>query len=687
MRMKIAVALIFINILLLPMSALEILDYSVDISKDFPDDNKTENLSLIVFALSLALNKSENLSVDEAWKRVEELLSWQNPDGGWGYFYGSVSSVPDTGYALIALAEAKKAFSFDKNKERKIVEAINRGISFLTESFTGDGWGYLKGMKPDYRSTLLASAALVFLETKLDLVEKAYSIIRDKMPSDPYHLYLWIIVTRKVTGETPSDALEKLATLNTALGAYAILSLKGLNFEAAKLLTKVEEEKEDWPDKYYPLYATMAFSLVSENLVSPQEDVLGKACSILQSLQNEDGGWGIYRGSPSSVSTTYFVLKAVKICNPSSDAAQRGLEFMRKVLFREEQLILRDRYMREEYLFALLSLLEYNALSLEEKQHAKELILSTYWGDSFGRQPLIVALAVEALWRLGVSKYDPIIHENVEWLLSMKNDGGWGYVFRTPITYWYFAPEYPETTIIFSSLLNVARLDDLHDTIEYILNNPPSQEWEKLYLYVLLSKLGFKPTWEIPKVEDFYESPLLDATFIMYYTLFPEVPKVNIYTVLTSIKGKKVKILTTSPSIAGVVSDGLKEIFHTNTSIRTTVLIKIPEYGNYILIYPLGRVDVSKYNADVKIGIMKGVLAVNGIPLYGDGVLLIVPGRNRDGELLFVLYKGRNTEDIANLLFNTPILKYLHGKAIVASWVDENRDDEVQENEISVIFI
>ncbi|AMM54829.1 prenyltransferase/squalene oxidase repeat-containing protein [Pyrococcus kukulkanii] len=686
--MRWIVPLILMIIILAPVSAVDMLDFSAKIARGYPDEGRIERLSIIVMALSQALNKTPSLPREDVWVKVERLISWQNEDGGWGYFYGSVSSVPDTAYALIGLKYAYEAFKNDPKRGEEIRVAIVRGVKYLEEAFTGNGWGYLPGMTPDYRSTLLASAALVLLGEDLYLVRKAYQIIKDKLPSDPYLLHLWIMVTYNMEGKIPEESIKYFGNQEgaIALKAYTLLSLKGLDFQTAILLAELEEYKHNWTDKYYPLYSTMAFSLVSENVVEPSEDKLKKVCTILEASQNEDGGWGVYVGSPSTASVTYFVLDSLRICNPMSEAVKRGLEYMRRVYERDMEEIKFDKYLRQSYLFALLSLLEYRNLTYSEKEEAKSLILSSFWGDRFGKQPLTTALAIKALTMLGIPKTDKIIEENLEWLMRMKKDGGWGFAFETDLLSWYFAPMYPETTVILDMIKDIVLPSEIQDVIEYVKDNPPKQAWELLSIYLTLNKLGINQSIEV-EIQEPGKSPLYDSFLVKYYTVNPEVPRVNIYTVISKFRNSSVKIISTDPALSTIVAKGMESILSTNTSVRLTELVRVPEYGDYVLIYPVGRIDVSRYNSDVKIYIRAGHLTLNGVPLSGDGVLVIVPGRNRDGELLFVLYRGEGYKEIARLIFQSPILKYLHGKAVIASWVDTNKDGKVQVEELSVKFL
>ncbi|ASJ16880.1 hypothetical protein A3L04_07230 [Thermococcus chitonophagus] len=683
------VLMLLLLIIAAPVSAVDMLDISSKIVKTYPDEGETKTLSLIVMALSQALNKTPSLTPDDVWNRVEELLSWQNSDGGWGYFYGSVSSVPDTSYALIALSKAIKVFG-DVKKKEKIRIAIIRGVSYLEKAFNKDGWGYLPGMRPDYRSTLLASAALVMLNEDLYLVKKAYPMLKDKIPDDPYLTYLWIVITSKIEGGIPNEALNKLQgnEAKLALKAYALLELKGLDFQTALILADLEKYKDNWTNKYYPIYATMAFSMVSERVINPTEDKLKATCSVLESSQNPDGGWGVYVGSPSSPSVTYFVLDSLKICNPMSPASKKGLEYMRKIYESEEEKVMVDQYLTQRYLFALLALLEYKNLTNIEKEKAKSLIMSTFWGDMFGKQPLTTALAIKALIMLGVPKTEKIIQENIKWLLSMKKNGGWGFTFETFLNKWYFAPLYPETTIILGILKDFVPKEQLADVISYVETNPPDQAWEVLYIYSILKSMGIEPKLNVC-IESPGKSPLYDAFLVRYYSINPEVPRVNLYTVLSNLKNSSVELRSFDAGMARVIADGMKDILYTNVSVKLTKLPEVPEYGNYVLVYPVTvNVDISRYNSDVVITTStSGYPVINGMPVYGDGVLLIVPGRNRNGELLFVLYAGKGYKDIANLIFNSPILKYLHGKAVIASWVDENRDGRVEIDELNVRFL
>ncbi|CAB49729.1 prenyltransferase/squalene oxidase repeat-containing protein [Pyrococcus abyssi] len=683
--------IIVLVLILTPVSAVSMLDYSVSIVKNYKDVTRTRDLSLIVMALSLAFNRTDELSEYEIWHFTEKLISWQNDDGGWGYFYGSTSSVPDTGFALIALSKARKVAWSDPKREEMIRSAIVKGVIYLERSFNGNGWGYLKGMENDYRSTLLASAALVMAGYDYDYVKASYEIIKDKMPDDPFFLYLWIVVTKNVTGIVPKNAIEKLESIKgsedkIAAASYALLDIEGLTFQTALLLSESEKFQKNWSKWEYPIYSTMAFSLISEKVIEAGEDKLLKLCSILPELQNEDGGWSLYKGYPSDVVVTYYVLKALEICNPRSEAAIKALEFMREISKRYENEIMRDHYLRNNYLYSILALAEYNALTEEEKEKAIEIIESSFWGNNLGKQPKTVALAIRTLVALGISPNDKIIKENLEWLMKKMEHGGWGFVFETSLVEWYFAPTYPETLDVFTSLLPVVGKEKLGKTIEFIKNNPPSVEWRKLYAYVTLLKIGEVPDWTVEVPED-YSNPLIDAILVEYYTISPEIPKVNVYTVLSELRGKEVELRTNDPKLGQIVAESIEGTVNASVKVRISELLAVPDVGDYIFVAPVGRIDMSRYNQDVKIYLKLGKFTVNGISLDGRGNLVIVPGRNREGALLFVLYYGKNVEEIAKLALQPSLLKYFHGKAVIIKWNDVNKDGEVEVDELTVKFL
>ena len=91
-------------IVLAPLTvALSLTEGSVNFLRAFGDSSgQIRTLSLSIVALAEASGKVNQDLTPKIRELTRELVSYQNPDGGWGYFPGSVSNVLDTSYALIA---------------------------------------------------------------------------------------------------------------------------------------------------------------------------------------------------------------------------------------------------------------------------------------------------------------------------------------------------------------------------------------------------------------------------------------------------------------------------------------------------------------------------------------------------------------------------------------------------------
>ncbi|WP_430515177.1 prenyltransferase/squalene oxidase repeat-containing protein [Pyrococcus woesei] len=697
MRKLYVLSLLLLIILGSSAVSASILEYSSKITYDYSlETDKIKDLSLSLLALAVATDKAESLDRKKLWEVTEKLLSHQNGDGGWGYFYGSVSSVPDTGCALLALGTALEKFEGEYDKEYKIKRAINRGVEFLLDNYNGEGWGYLKKMPTSYYPTLIAVVALSSLNRGYPYTEIAFSnVLKNTIPEKPEELALWILAYYNIYKEEPTNVVEKLIKsvkedYEYPLAAYVLLKVRGLDFEAAKLLAKAESYNESWTSPYYPIYTTMAFSLVSESIIPQGEDKLAKYCALLENMQNEDGGWGIYKGSPSDVRVTYYALMSMKICNPQSEAVYRGLEFMRREMEKNKELILMDGKLRDEYLYALLALLEYRSLDWNERKVERALIESSEWGFAYGKQPLTTALAIKALLKMGADKTTPIVKENIEWLLRIKKNGGWGFIFRTVIVDWNYAPEYPATIEIFNVLWPLVDEEDLKDTIELLRKTPPRIEWQKLYAYLSLSEKSIEPYWS-PEISESENNSLTVAMLVRYYSMFPGVAKVNLYSVITELKDKNVSMITTTEVLKDTVKAMLKDNF--NIIVNETVfadpeLLEVPERGNWIVIAPISAVKVHEYNADVKVRVGEEI-KVNDLPVEGKAILFIIPGRNRNGNLIFILYTEPKeyAEKLAEVIFSQPIIKYIHGKCVVITWKDTNNNGNVEIEEIDMKFL
>ncbi|HVS99515.1 MAG TPA: prenyltransferase/squalene oxidase repeat-containing protein [Solirubrobacterales bacterium] len=133
-------------------------------------------------------------------------------------------------------------------------------------------------------------------------------------------------------GATPVGFLqEEIATVQSPGDlARTILALEGAGIEprefagrnlVAALLAKRRKDGsyEGWPNS--TAYAVLA--LRSAGIANVADSL-----TWLREAQNEDGGWGDVAGSPSNADGTGAVLQAL---SPSSQAAQRGVDYLRQV--------------------------------------------------------------------------------------------------------------------------------------------------------------------------------------------------------------------------------------------------------------------------------------------------------------------------------------------------------------------
>ncbi|AEH24743.1 prenyltransferase/squalene oxidase repeat-containing protein [Pyrococcus yayanosii] len=696
MKSRIPVTIILVLIMLAaPVSSIPVLQGSIEFLSGVDEyPYETHQLSLLIMALSSAHGKVEGEYEDELWKAVDELLQRQNSDWGWGYYKGSISNVPDTAYALMALNRAKNVYPATDGRRITIEVAIKKGMYYLTKAFNGDGWGYIWGSPTDFYPTLMATLALAELGEDSVTLEAGIRYLKENRPTDKKELALWTLALFLGGEEVPEDAISSLESAlsgdvsdeERALITYVLLRVKGLNFEVAKSLSILEEnalgdDVSFWRGLEASAYATMAFSLVSDKLIEAGEDYLGIACSRLPKLQNEDGGWGPYLGFKSDAKSTYYALHALKVCNPMSPAIGRGLEFMRNVMKERAYWIRVNGYLPNDYLFAVTALAEFGNLTKDEKEEAISLIKGARWGNIFGRQPLTTALAIKALLALGVSPTDSKIVERKRWLLGLSN-GGWGPYVQFFFTGYMAGPSYADTLIIIDALSPISTEDELKPHLTWLLNADATAEWLRVYAMRILKTWGIDPGWTIEKPD--YDDVLLDSMIILYLSAFPEVPTVNIYTVMETLRAENFTVSYTNLQEAGkIVAKGLERLFEKNVTIKPFTEIGD---GNYVVVAPFGTMNVSEYNRNVKLEVEDNKVIINGREYKRDKIIAIIPGRTRTGVILFVLLE-EDALPALETLFSSGILRYLHGGIFVLTWKDTNGNGRAELEELEAEFL
>ena len=255
--MRRIVPVLLIMIMVLPYATAEpILDESTKFLLEGREYMETtQQLSLSLIALASSYPAVENLTISDLDYFVDALLTRQNPDGGWGYYEGSVSNVVDTSYAVIALKKALAVYEGDRASS--ISHAIKRGVEFLVNSYNGEGWGYVPNTLTEFYPTVMAVWALgengyskdhPYIQSAIKYLEKVepHEIRRGEFVALKLLAYHAVgYISPGLIGEawelvnSPEITIKERAFLT-----YALLLYEGLTFETAKLLATLEDLKE-----------------------------------------------------------------------------------------------------------------------------------------------------------------------------------------------------------------------------------------------------------------------------------------------------------------------------------------------------------------------------------------------------------------------------------------------------------
>jgi len=149
---------------------------------------------------------------------IQQLVSFQNPDGGWGYFPGYESNAYDTATVLYSLQELQ----YQSN------EIISEGINYLISEQNADGsWSFLSGVSGDLATTSMVVVVLGKYEdavTVTDTVNRGVLWISTKQnpdggfgssPSTVHETALALIVLIE-SGHVQADSLENAVNYLTS---------------------------------------------------------------------------------------------------------------------------------------------------------------------------------------------------------------------------------------------------------------------------------------------------------------------------------------------------------------------------------------------------------------------------------------------------------------------------------------
>ena len=742
--MRRALSLLFIAMLLLPyanVTAKPVLESAVDFIKDSKSiSNETKSVSLALMAMVESAGKvEEDLSpyIDEY---VDFLLENQNPDDGWGYSPGQSSDVLDTSYAVVALSKAAEHYGYGTSQYTNLRIVADRGAKFIKNAFNGEAWGYTPNTKSEFYPTVIALWALGnrgYSWESSYMLKRGVSFL-ESIKSYPGFTSTEIealrLIAYKSIKYTPADIEKRLASLKDSLdksslstkervlATYTLILYEGVSFDAAKALLTLEDIKKENPtywENNLPLrdreivpvssYATLGFALVAEKLSEREENPFQSSCEELKSKQNEDGGWSYMIVSPSSEKVTYYALKSLKKCYFRDVSIDKGLEWTSARLNTLKEISEKQKELYGPYVYAILTLAEFNMLSDEQKEENIEFIKSLKmedgkWGSFLGPQPFDTALAIRALLALGLSPEDSDIQKAKKWLLSVSKEG-WGIFLRTKY-YEYMVTQDVSTTLeVLEALAPISTKEELEPHIEWLLKQrnedggwPDIKENTlggvviyrgeshmdlTIRVEELLEPLGYNLRDEVFNwIQTHEEENILDSALKTgFLSQIKFVPKVVLYDVIRLI-GEENFTLAYAPGRRGtaeVAKEAVDNFFDANITLEE---FKGINDGNYIVLTDYNDVNISDYNPDITLKVNDSNIVLNEKTYDKGKIIVLVPGKYEKGVILFVLYP-EDMKSAVETFFNSGLIKYLKGKALVIKFEDKNNDGIASLEELS----
>jgi len=496
-----------------------------------PSDRVNE-VAMVVFALSSLEGKLQGSNRSAAIETVENysrfLVNVQNPDGGWGYYEGSVSNVPSTAYAVIGLSGALKFHSFVNAPTRILVQgAVWRGVSFLRRAFNGEAWGYIPGSPSEFYPTATALWALgaAGYDENDYYVFKGIQFLERVEPKNAEEMALRLIAFHYVGHESEKTArdlgsLEKkvlageLNTRDMALAVYAISLYRPDSFDTAKALAMLEERAIVTNDSYSWKNEEMFYSdsvLTTAYAVLPYigfkrgaiTSSYGDFLSLLQRIkdaQTESGAWTFGSNVPpcerpneNDAKLTYYATMALyRWEGRNSTAVRKAIDWAKRELEIEMANAKVRGTVTTEYYYVLRLLIDTGSLTQAEKDANVELIKSlqlpvgAWSGSPTGPQPLQTAMAMDLLNGLGVKAKDDSLIRAKRWLLSITPDG-WGVYISTPLAGYMVAKDVVTTSFAIKALAPVSNRTELEPHVRWLLEQRlPDGGWAYMKAYYRL---------------------------------------------------------------------------------------------------------------------------------------------------------------------------------------------------------
>ncbi|GAB6136317.1 prenyltransferase/squalene oxidase repeat-containing protein [Thermococcus prieurii] len=675
---------------------------------------------------------------------TKSLLSMQNPDGGWGYHANEISTPQDTALALIALnysLTVSREFGVGLD-ENALLKALREGESYLLDSYSSPGWGYVSGSVPKFYPTALSLWALGTLGLKYSnslIVKTAADFIANASDLSPEYMALRLIAFHAVGYPNVTPYLSKCRellssdTLNEyqrAILTYAVILYDPLSFDVGRSLAILESlgmrndtyllVTEGVPfmtrnDLMATAYAVMAFSSVSDVLVNASpRNPRGFLYNDLVSRQNPDGGWPLLKSGISSAKATYYALLGISASgNPSGAVVKKAVAWARNHLPSAEEAARVRGTVTDDYYYTAMILIKFGNLSSAEKDELINFTRSLesapgLWRGLFGiPQPYQTALGLNLLLALGYRGEDVDLAAN--WLLSIS-PSGWGVRLN------YFMPattgmDVPTTVTVLEALSKVVSPEKLTPHVKWLIEQrlpsgvwgyfgksvtmlgrvsyaTPSMEYTVRVVEVL-RKLGYDYSrdvlpWVLKHALDSNMSTVDEGLALQFLSGFNLLPPTTLYEVIESLESGGQWYLNYWEGYDFIA----QEIASSLLPETVITLVKgnlMPSAGNHIIIAPIGLVNVSRYNPFVSVYVNGTSVVVNGREYPLSTSIVLVPGRTQDGGYVLVILVGKDAVDGVPVLFTSGLYRYLHGAYMVLSAVDKNNDGKIEPEEITLL--
>jgi len=522
--MKKLVALMIISLMLGTgyVSAIPLLDGAANFLTQSAQVSPTERVDeagMTLFALASLVGKlregdSSVIATIDEYSRF--LVDAQNPDGGWGYYKGSISSVPSTAYAVIGLSKVEQLLSSDKIsiKPTTVQASAYQGVVYLRNAFNGEGWGYVAGSPTEFYPTVMAVWALgvAGYGEKDYYVFKGVSYLENATPKDAREMALRLIAFYYV-GHTSPRAMKDLSVLESevlngelktkdmALAVYALSLYRPESFDTAKALAMLEGRAVQVNDTYSwkneemfysdavltSAYATLPFSgFIRESRVSLYE-TLQSLVTKLESAQTPSGDW-TFNTTPCNCEgpnqedaklTYYATLALMKWKGADSEPVRKAVQWAKGRLNVVMGNVRLGGRITTEYYYVLKLLLVTNSLTPDQKKANIELIKSlqlptgAWRGYPAGSQPLQTAMALDLLVSLGAPKNDTAVVRAKTWLLSVTPDG-WGVYLAAPEAGYMVTKDVVTTAFAINALAPISTKEELEPHVKWLLEQRSS---------------------------------------------------------------------------------------------------------------------------------------------------------------------------------------------------------------------